>query len=435
MKGKQLAILLLLAAVAGATLYAIVEHNRQLWSRSAGGGGKVLDFPVNDVTSLKIKSSAGEVNFQKKGGIWVVRERADYPASFDEVKDLLRQLWALKVGQEVKVGPSQMVRLELVEPGTGDKAGTLVEVGNADGKTLAALLIGKKYGSKSSAGGPADLMEASKGRYVKPLNGTRVFLVTDSLDDALPIAGRWLQKDFVQVAAPQKIAVTGPTDAASWTVTRDDPNTAWKLADARPGEVAEESKTFRLRKVFSAPTFFDVLAPDAPPAETGLDRPTLVRIDTFDGFHYELKIGRLIDETYPTRVSVTAELPKQRIPGRDEKPEEKMKLDADFQAQQKQLAEKLEKEQAFAGRAYLVPRVHLEQLVRERSTLLADKPATPPPPPAAANPVRSAPSALFDPASPSTSVATSPLSAPAAPEPPAKSDGSAPAPAPSPSPN
>jgi hypothetical protein len=419
MKGRDLFVLLLLAAVAGGALFQLSKRARAAWSESAGGGGKAIEFPVNDVARVTIKTSAAELTLLKKNGAWVVHERADFPASFDEVTAFVRRLWEARVGQEVKVGPSQMARLELVEPGHGDKTGTLIEVGNADGKTLAALILGKQYGSKPNDVRP-DLFTTAKGRYVKTLAGARVSLVTEAFDDAVPAPQRWLLKDFVHVAAPKSITLRWPGETESWTLTREDANADWKLADAQPGEQVDNSRIFRLRQFFSTPTFVDVLSPDAPLVAGGLEQPTVAKVETFDGFHYELKIGKETEANFPVLVSVSANLPKARIAGKDETPEKKAKLDEEFQAQQKKLAEKLAKEQKLALRAVLVPRVFLADVLQKRSAILADKPAEPATAPAPTEPptTPAPPAAATPPATP----------APVAPAP------ATPAPAPAPQP-
>lgn len=402
MKGKQLFILLLLAALAGGAWYYLSKRNGSAWSATGGGGGKVIEFPINDVARLKIKGSAGEVNLVKKGDLWTVQERADYPANFEQVSGLLRKLWELKTVQEVKVGASQMARLELEEPGKGDKAGTVVEFIGADGKALGGLLLGKKHVRKSEGGGgPMDFGGFPTGRYVKPVSGAKVSLVSEPFDDVEPKPERWLAKDFVKIDGPKSIAVAGQTDAQKWTVTRENATAEWKLADARPDEKADSSKTFALGNIFSAPNFNDVLAPDAKPADSGLDKPTTATIETFDGFRYELKIGKASGENFPVLVSVSANLAKERTPGKDEKPEDKTKLDEEFKTKLKQQEEKLAAEQKFAGRTYLVAKFAVEPLLKDRAALLPDKPAEPAPAPA--------PSAT----APPVSVTTPPVSIPA----------------------
>src|SRR3954469_6253299 len=137
MKGKTLAILLIAVVVLGGAWYFLSKSNQASWSQgNKGGGAKVVEFDVNAVARVQIKSPTSELNLVKKNDVWTVQERADYPASFEQVGTLLRKLWEMKTVQEVKVGPSQFARLEWVEPGKGDTSGTLVQFYGADGKPL-----------------------------------------------------------------------------------------------------------------------------------------------------------------------------------------------------------------------------------------------------------------------------------------------------------
>ncbi len=405
MKGKQLFILLVLAAVAGGAWYLLAQRNRSAWSDTGGSGGKVVEFPINEVARLKIKSSAGEVNLVKKADVWTVMERGDYPASFEQVGGLLRKLWELKTVQEVKAGASQMPRLELEEPGKGEKTGTLVEFIGADDKTFAGLLLGKKHVRKLQGGAEMGGGELPAGRYVKTVGQPKVSLVSDALDEVESKPESWLLKDFVKIDGPKSIAVIGQTDAQKWSVTRESATAEWKLADAKPDEKVDSGKTFALGTLFSSPTFVDVFAPDAKPEETGFDKPTTATIETFDGFRYELKIGKAKGENYPVLVTVSATLAKERPPGKDEKEEDKKKLDEEFKTKLKKQEEKLTAEQKLASRAYLVEKSAVEPLLKNRIELLAEKPAEPA---AAAAPAPGA-------GPPAASATTPPVSVPVAP--------------------
>ena len=132
-------------------------------------------------------------------------------------------------------------------------------------------------------------------------------------------------------------------------------------------------------------------------------------IETFDGFVYELQIGKLMGENYPVLVSVNAELPKERTPAADEKPEDKAKLDQEFQTKQKQLTDKLATEQKLQIWPYLIPKGTIDQLLKERASLMAKKEPVPSPTagaspagPKASVPAKS-PVATTRPASPSPS--------------------------------
>ena len=383
MKGKHLVLLLVLVGIVGTAGYYLYEDNSAAWNAGGGtAGGKVLDFPINDVARIAIKSPSGELHLVRKGDEWTVQERADYPADFGQVSDLIRKLWELKTVQEVKVGPSQFARLELTEPGKDGGVGTVAELQDKDGKKLAALLLGKKHMRKME-GMPDEGQGMPAGRYVVPPGGAKVALVSEPLDSVATKPEPWLRRDFFKIENVKSVKLEGATEPQHWTLTRENATAEWKLADAKPDEKPDPAKVSPLAAVFGSASFADVLPPDAKPEDTGLDKPSTVTFETFDRFTYVLKIGKPMGENQPLTVAVGADLPKEREPGKDEKPEDKAKLDAEFQAAQKRLADKLAAEKKFESRPFLIAKATLDQLLKDRAALLPDK--KPAPPPAAAN--------------------------------------------------
>jgi hypothetical protein len=374
MKGKQLAFVLVLVVAFGAVALYLNLRNTASWSSSAiTSKNKILDFQLNDVSQTTIKSNEAELNLVKKDDVWTVKERADYPADFTKVSSLLKKLWELYPVQDMKVGASQLGRLQLTEPGQGIGNGMLIDLKAAGDKQLGALLLGKKVlrdpDKPAMEGGSVPV-----GRYIMARgNSDRVYLVSDTFDDVLTKPEQWLNRDFFKIEKPKSITVTGAAPGVNWKVTHDGPTSPWKLVDAKPGEELDNSKAAAIASVFSSPSFNDVLPPDAPASETGLDKPSTIRIDTFDGFVYDLQIGKLNGENYPIHVQVTADLPKERTPGADEKPEDKEKLDTEFQTKQKQLSDKLAAEQKIANRTYLMVKSTVEQALKDRTAMMAEK--------------------------------------------------------------
>ena len=422
MKGKQLALLLVLVVVVGGASWYLQRGNRSSWSETGtGSGGKVVNLALNDVSRVVIKASDGEVNLVKKDDAWSVQERADYPAAFEKVSDLLRKVWDLKTVQAVKVGASQLPRLELVEPGKEGGSGTLLEFKDKDGKRLEALLLGKKYLRKSDAS-MGDMPGFPAGRYVMPIaEKATVSLVSDSFEEAIPKADQWLKKDFIKIDGVKAITLAGTTEPQHWKLSRETPTAEWKLVDAKPDEQLDAAKTSPLNSLFANASFTDVLAPDAKPAETGLDQPTVATVETIDNFTYTLKIGKLTGESYPVTIDVAAAPAKERTPGKDEKPEDKAKLDEEFQATQKRLEEKLATEKKFAGRPYLIARFTIDSILKDRTALLAEKKSETPLSPA---PGAATPPVPMTPPPPRATAVTPPVSIP--PEPPPKNSDPAP---------
>ena len=146
MKGKQLAIVLILLVALGGVALFLNHRESATWSNTATiSRDKILDFQLNDVSKATIKDNGVELNLVKIEDTFRVKERVDYPADFSKVSSLLRKLWELRPVQDVKIGPSQLGRLQLTEPGQGSGNGTLIDLKGAGDKRLAALLLGKKY--------------------------------------------------------------------------------------------------------------------------------------------------------------------------------------------------------------------------------------------------------------------------------------------------
>lgn len=382
MKGKQLAIVLVLLAVVGGIALFLHSRNAASWSETATtASGKILDFPLNDVSHVTIKEGGAELNLARKDEVWTVKERADYPADFTQVSALLRKLWELKPVQDVKAGPSQLGRLQLTEPAPGSAGGTLLDLKGPGEKRLAALLLGKKN-LKNPDQPAGEGGGFAVGRYVMGQDGSnRVFLVSDTFEEIQMKPDQWLNRDFIKIENPKSIAVAGNPPAMNWTIIRDAAASPWKLADAKPGEELDNAKASSVASPLSVASFADVLPPDAPVTETGLDQPSTVRMETFDGFVYELRLGKLTGENYPVLVSVKADLPKERTPVSDEKPEDKARLDQEFQAKQKQLNDKLAAEQKLQARSYLIAKSTVDQVLKDRASLLAEKKPVPSPTP------------------------------------------------------
>ena len=181
------------------------------------------------------------------------------------------------------------------------------------------------------------------GRYVMAGAGAKtVAVISDPLDTVQPKPDQWLNKDFLTVEKPRTIAVQFPEATNSWKLDRASETNDWQFADAKAGEKLDSAKISSVTSPFSSASFNDVAAAPASAAASN----TVLTVETFDGFTYTASIGPKQDDNYPVRFTITASLPAARTPAKDEKPEDKAKLDKEFQARQKTLADKLAKESA-----------------------------------------------------------------------------------------
>jgi hypothetical protein len=374
MNRKQVSILVVLAVVLGGLGFWAMKNREQSWNESSAALGQKLfpDLPVNDITQIHIKGS-GELNLVKKDDTWRVEERGGYPANYSEISDFILKAADLKISQSEPIGASQIARMELEEPGKGSNSATLLELRGPNGKQLQSVLLGKKHVAKSDRPNPYGMGDMPDGRYVMRKDDTKnLLLIREPLTQIEPTADHWLNKDFFKVEKAKTIALNSTNAASSWKLTRDSESAPWKLADVKTGEVLDTNKVSSLGSTLGFPSFVDVSTNSGPDA--GLDKPMTLVIETFDNFTYTIKLGKKTPENnFYTQVSVTANLPKERTAGKDEKAEDKAKLDKEFADKQKPLQEKLANEQKLDKWVYLVSSWTVDPLVRNRGELMEEK--------------------------------------------------------------
>ncbi len=386
MNRKQLFILLVLVVVLGGAGLMLFKKQAASWEGGGGAAGQKLlaDLPVNDVASLHIRQGTNELNLVKKDDLWRVRERSDYPANFSQVSEFLLKARDLKIVQTEQIGASQLGRVELLPPGPAANTATLVEFRDKSDKVIKGLLLGKKQMKDSPQPSPMGDFGGGGGypvgRFVMLAGSSgSVSVISDPLANMEAKPDQWLNKDFFKVEKPKSVSVTYPEATNSWTLTRETETGEWKLADAKPEEKLDNSKASGATGGLGYPSFNDVLAKDTDLASVALDKPTVVTLQTFEDFTYTLKIGTKTNDSYHLTLAVNADLPKERTPGKDEKPEDKDRLDKEFKEKNAKLTEKLDQEKNLEGWVYRVSSWTFDSLLKGRGELMAEKKEEPKP--------------------------------------------------------
>lgn len=369
MNRKQFIVLVVLVAVVGGLAFVLKNNKTTAWKsgEKSTGGTVFKDFPLNDVTEITLKDKDASLTLVRKDERWTVKERNNYPANFDEISSFLKKIWELKPVQQPTVGESQLGRLDLLMPEKGDKSGLLVEFKGQGGKAIGSLLLGKKHmreGSLAMGGG-----SFPDGRYLMiPGKLDSIALVSESFNDIEPKPTEWLSKDFFKVEKLKAVTVSAD-GKESWSINRESESGEWKLARLKAEEKQEPSATGTYNFLLSSASFNDVVT------DVGdLKNPVKATLETFDGFKYELTLApKEGSEDYLMKFAVSADLAKERTPGKDEKPEDKAKLDKEFKERADKLAEKLKLEKTFEGHTYLVSKFTVDALLKDRASLIAKK--------------------------------------------------------------
>ena len=375
MTRKQFLILVAALAAFAAAGAWIMQSQRTAWAPADSriGGRLVAGLKLEDVAQVALRDAVSTLTLMRRDGAWAVKERADFPADAERVRELLLALIELKVVQTEPVAQAQRARLELAEPGAAAGAGTLLELTDGAGKSMARLLLGKKVTTRTAAAGPSPEQGVPTGRYL--LSGTEtgsVALVSDPLGAAQAKPDAWLSKDLIRAERVRSVAATGPDGRERFALSRETESYDWKLAG---GGKPDLQKAQDAVSALQGMTLSDVV-PDPASASAGLDRPIVVKAQTLDGVTYTLRVGsKTADDRYFISISVGGEPAATRAAGKNETAEQKEKQDKAFAESRVRLLQNLEREKKLERWTYLVARAAVEPLLRERAQLLPEKKA------------------------------------------------------------
>jgi len=363
MNQKQLLLLVVVLAVLGGAGVMLLKKDSTSWQGGGdGAAGKLLgDLPVGEELSrFIIQQGTNTLTLAKGEGVWSVMERGGYPANYPEISRTVLMLRDLKATQVEVVTEAQLARLELLDPASSEGGGTLIEFQDKAGKSLAALVLGKPQTRKESRpaqfGGGGEEMEVPVGRWVRaPDDKTRVELVSDPLSNLEALPQAWLSKNFFKVEKIKSLEVVYPDETTnSFKLSRESESGDWTMAGLQEQEELDASKTSGLNYALNSPSFDDVIV-EVDEVKLGLDKPTTLTIETFDGFFYEIKGGSKQEEMYPLRVAVKGRYPRERAAVEGEDESVNLQQDKEFADTLKTRDEKLAQEKSFEQWTYLVP--------------------------------------------------------------------------------
>lgn len=368
MNRKQFLFLVLALAVLGGVGFAIFWQDIDAYKVSGAKiGAKLLPgLKVADVSQLELRDAKSQVTLVRKEKGWIVQERNGYPADFKAISDLIIKLSDLKVVQAESVGESLYARVQLLDPGKGEGAGTLVELKDAGGKTLASVVLGKVV-LKKDPGNPLPIAQdgVPAGRYVRVLGAKeQVVVVSDPLAGGEAQPGRWLDKDFFKAERVKTLTVAA--EGTPWKITRELEWGQWKFAGG--GGNLDASSAVGAVNALTQVTFNDV-AIGVKPEDEG--KPIVVTAETFDALTYTLRLAkRKTGESFLVNVSVVGEPPRERPAEKGEKAEEKERRDKDFVESRKRLEARVAREKALSAWTYVVEAKQVAPLLKPRDQMI-----------------------------------------------------------------
>ncbi|MGE4063641.1 MAG: DUF4340 domain-containing protein [Rhodospirillaceae bacterium] len=204
---KQKTVFVLAGAAVVAAVLAIVTVFAQPRVATSDRSGEpvfpgLIDRVQENLKAVVIRHSGGTISLDRDGNTFRYREKANYPADNDKVVDLVVDIARLTKLESKTSRPERYGRLDLQEPtekGSNAKQVTLLD---ANGKEMAALIIGKR---KYTLGGKEG------GTYVRLPGDAQTWLAQGEVNPG--VAPRdWIARDIADVpdAAVKRVSVTTP---------------------------------------------------------------------------------------------------------------------------------------------------------------------------------------------------------------------------------
>jgi hypothetical protein len=318
MQPRNFAILAAATAVSLAlAVSAVVSRDLPV---TAGTASEAL-FPglldrVNEVRTVRLDGQGERLTIEAAGtGAWRLAEKGGYPVEAEEVRDLVVGLANLQLVEAKTAQPERLKRLELEEPTGSEAKSRRIELLGANGKPLAAAIVGKTrpglYG-----GGRA-------GGYGRRAGENQAWLAAGALalpDDAMAV----LEQEVIDIPADQVRRITLDAGGmAPLAVHRPDAAAESFTVDATlpEGRELDQSRIDLLAEALSGLRMEDV----KPAGELAVPADARrARVETFDGLQVDVTLAKLgegdaaaswvqlaVAASEPSAVQPPAQLPEQ----------------------------------------------------------------------------------------------------------------------------
>ncbi|HTT08698.1 MAG TPA: DUF4340 domain-containing protein [Gammaproteobacteria bacterium] len=343
---------------------------------------------VNDVARVEITTRLNKTLLRRNGDRWLIENRDDYPAVFENVKSAILGLSELKILEAKTRKPDLYSRLGVEDVQSEKSASMLIQLKDAKGGNLAAVILGK-----SREGG--DEGPLANSRYVRVQGQEQSFLVKGPLEvSADPMT--WVSRDLMDIRGGRvrEVTIERPGEPTV-TARRDKPEDI----ELTLQDVPEDHVVRSVSVVTSLSTALEELRLDDVRARRALNWPqqtTTTTLHTFDGLTAVVRVADIDGRKYAAfEFSVEPGAETNPVPetgeespviGMEGKPAPanpaKNKPTLTVGQQVADLDAKVK------NWAYVLPDYKFDMLTRTKDSLIAEKKKPAPPPPPVKDPLK-----------------------------------------------
>ncbi len=255
---KPTTFLIVLAATAASVAaagYAVVGESRRGTPAAAAAGPLFAHLlaRANEVRTVTVEGAKGKVTIARNDAGWALAEKDGYPVPANTVRRLVAGLAGLRLVEAKTDRPERLARLEVEDVSAKDARSRQVTLAGADGKPLAALILGKRNATLD--------LDGLSGVYVRKPGEPQSWLAEGAVE-VPATAIEWLDRTVIDLP-PDTIRRLhfAPAGAGAVTAAKiDAAEAAFSLEPLPEGRSADAEAVQRLTQAFAAVTLDDVRA-------------------------------------------------------------------------------------------------------------------------------------------------------------------------------
>ena len=245
---------------------------------------------INEVSELSVKTQAETITIARTGESWIVKEKHDYPANMEKLREAVVGLGALKILEAKTKKPELYDKLGLEDVEAEGSFSTGLTLKDAAGAIMANAIVGKQEPSKGSLG--------QDEVYVRKPEDPQTWLAIGKFS-VEKVPSEWLDKDFLEVEPKRvrRVTIKHPNNTKLVLKKESPDDQDFTIVNLPKGK--EVQSQFSVNNIVSTVTSLG-LEDVKPASEVPFDDTAVVTatFQTFDGLEGTVKLLRKDEKNY-----------------------------------------------------------------------------------------------------------------------------------------
>ncbi len=244
---------------------------------------------INSITRVELFSGTQTVALARADDGWVVETRWNYPARFDQLVGLLRDLDSLRVAEIIRGGSEILADVGLTED--GEQKPVLIRLFAGGLEPADEIHLGKPRASAAMARG----FQLPDSRYARRARGP-VVLVEPFINDVSRRPSDWIRTAILDIRSAEIARMmAAPSNDAMYAVARAEDGGYWGQNMLHDQTINAPSADIWFR-AFQGVVAQDVVDPAIPRGELGTEPAERAAAYLKNGLVVHVELGRAADD-------------------------------------------------------------------------------------------------------------------------------------------